>query len=242
MKTVLITGASRGIGRATALKFARQGYAVAVNYNKSQDEAESLKKEIEELGGKAEIFKADMSDCFAVEKMIESVKSGFGSIDVLVNNAGIALPQGLFTDFEDSDIRRVFDVNIIGMMNCTKAAISHMVSKKSGVIVNVSSIWGVVGSSCEVIYSTSKAAVLGFTKALAKELGPSGIRVNSVAPGFVDTDMNAHITKADRTEFAENTALCRIGNAEEVADAIYFLASDDASYITGQNITIDGGM
>ena len=242
MKTVLITGASRGIGRATALKFAQGGYGVGINYNNSKKDAESLKKEIESLGGKAEIFKADISDSGQTAKMITEAGEKLGSLDVLVNNAGIALPQGLFTDFDDSDIKRIFDTNVIGMMNCTRLVIPQMVKKKSGRIMNVSSIWGEIGGSCEVIYSASKAAVIGFTKALAKELGPSGICVNCVAPGFIDTDMNSHLSRADKVEFAESISLGRVGRAEEVADAIYFLASEGSNYITGEVLSINGGM
>ncbi len=242
MKTVLITGASRGIGRATALKFAKNGYAVVINYNKNRQAAESLKCEIESFGGTAEIFQCDISVGGQMfENMIQKYES-IGGIDVLVNNAGIALPQGLFTDFAEEDIRQIFDTNVIGMMNVTREIIPQMVKKKSGKIVNVSSVWGELGGSCEVIYSASKAAVIGFTKALAKELGPSGICVNAVAPGFIDTDMNVHLSDNDRTEFAESTALGRTGSPEEVADVIYFLASNESSYITGQTITVDGGM
>ncbi len=242
MKTVLITGASRGIGRETAIKFAREGWRVAINYNQSLDAATSLKRELDKMGSKSELFCADIANCLQIEKMVDEVNFTLGSIDVLVNNAGIALPQGLLTDFADSDARRVFDTNVIGMINCTKAVIPQMVQKKSGAIVNVSSIWGEIGASCEVIYSASKAAVTGFTKALAKELGPSGIRVNCVSPGFIDTDMNSHISEEDRADFVQSTALGRVGRAKEVADAIYFLATDGASYITGQNLTIDGGL
>lgn len=242
MKTVLITGASRGIGRATALKFAQGGYGVGINYNNSKKDAEGLKKEIESFGGKAEIFKADISDSGQTAKMIREAGEKLGSLDVLVNNAGIALPQGLFTDFDDSDIKRIFDTNVIGMMNCTRLVIPQMVKKKSGRIINVSSIWGEIGGSCEVIYSASKAAVIGFTKALAKELAPSGICVNCVAPGFIDTDMNSHLSEADKVEFAESISLGRVGRAEEVADAIYFLASEGSNYITGEVLSINGGM
>ena len=242
MKTVLITGASRGIGRATALKFAQGGYGVGINYNNSKKDAEGLKKEIESFGGKAEIFKADISDSGQTAKMIREAGEKLGSLDVLVNNAGIALPQGLFTDFDDSDIKRIFDTNVIGMMNCTKGVIPQMVQKKSGRIINVSSIWGEIGGSCEVIYSASKAAVIGFTKALAKELGPSGICVNCVAPGFIDTDMNYHLSEEDKSEFSESISLGRIRRAEEVADAIYFIASEGSNYITGEVLSNHGGM
>ncbi len=242
MKTVLITGASRGIGRAAALEFAKNGWQVAVNYNKSESAAKELCDEITSLGGIAKAYQTDVSDNDAVTDMTCAVISDFGGIDVLVNNAGVALAQGLFIDFTDSDAKRVFDTNVFGMMNCSRAAVPHFVNKKSGKIINVSSVWGITGGSCEVIYSASKAAVIGFTKALAKELAPSGICVNCVAPGFIDTDMNSHLTNADIEAFCEDIPLGRTGKAEEVAKSIYFLASPDASYITGQVLTVDGGM
>lgn len=241
MKTVLITGASRGIGRAIALKFAENGFAVAVNYSKSKSEAENLCNLIAENGGIAAPFGADISDELSVKKMVDAVTETFGGIDVLVNNAGIALPQGLFTDFDASSANGVFAVNVFGMMNCCRKVIPHFVSKKNGKIINISSVWGMVGGSCEVVYSASKAAVIGFTKALAKELAPSGINVNCVAPGLIETDMNKHLTKEDKAAFAEAVALGRCGKAEEVADAVYFLATEGASYITGQVISVDGG-
>ncbi|MDO4744520.1 MAG: glucose 1-dehydrogenase [Clostridia bacterium] len=242
MKTVLITGASRGIGKATAKRFAEAGYSVVVNYNKSEALAEELCREIQALGGKALAFGADIADDEQVKKMVKEAVACFGTIDVLVNNAGVALPQGLFTDFADTDARCVFDTNVFGMMNCTRAIVPHFVSKKSGKIVNVSSIWGISGASCEAIYSASKAAVIGFTKAMARELAPSGINVNCVAPGMIDTDMNAHLPIEDREAFAEDVPLGRIGTAAEVADAILFLASEKSDYITGQTLTVDGGL
>lgn len=242
MKTVLITGASRGIGRATALEFAKNGWQVAVNYNKSETAAKELCDEIISLGGFTKSYQADVSDNVAVFDMINSAVADFGGIDALVNNAGIAPVQGLFTDFTDSDAKQIFDTNVFGMMNCSRAIIPHFVSKKSGKIINVSSVWGITGGSCEVIYSASKAAVIGFTKALAKELAPSGICVNCVAPGFIDTDMNAHLSKADIEAFCEDVPLGRIGKAQEVAKSICFLASEDASYITGQVLSVDGGL
>ena len=242
MKTVLITGASRGIGRAAALKFAQMGYNVAVNCNKNVELAEQLCTELKSLGVKAGVYPCDVSQSDDVQKMIELVICDFGGIDVLVNNAGIALPQGLFTDFSAQDASRVFDTNVFGMMNCARAVIPHFVSKKAGKIVNVSSVWGICGASCEVIYSASKAAVIGFTKALSSELAPSGICVNCVAPGFIDTDMNAHLSTEEVREFEANVPLGRIGKAEEVAESIYFLASQGSDYITGQVLSIDGGM
>ncbi len=241
MKTVLITGASRGIGRATALEFANRGYNVAINYKSSKDKAEELCREIKERGGSAQAFCADVSKNEEVKEMVKKVNETFGSIDVLVNNAGVAPKQGLFTDFSDETTESVFDVNVFGTMNCTKAVVPQMVSKKSGKIINVSSIWGVCGGSCEVLYSASKSAVIGFTKALAKELAPSGVNVNCVAPGFVDTDMNSHLTEEEKNEFCQEIPLGRAGTPDEIAKIIYFLASDGAAYITGQTIVADGG-
>ncbi len=241
MKTVLITGASRGIGRAAARKFAKAGYTVAVNYYSSSDEALSLCEEIKSFGGTAKAFQADVSDEKQVEKMLKEIETDFGGIDILVNNAGIALKQGLFTDFSEQDVKRIFDTDIFGMMNCTRKVIPYMVKKKWGRIVNVSSVWGICGGSCEVIYSSAKAAVIGFSKALAKELAPSRIYVNCVAPGLIETDMNSHLSKDDIEDFCQDVPVGRIGTADEVAESILFFASEEASYITGQVLTVDGG-
>lgn len=241
MKTVLITGASRGIGRATALEFANCGYNVAINYKSSQEKAEELCREIRDMGGSAQVFCADVSKNEEVNEMIKKVNETFGGIDVLVNNAGIAPKQGLFTDFSEKTAESVFDVNVFGIMNCTRAVVPQMVSKKSGKIINVSSIWGVCGGSCEVLYSASKSAVIGFTKALAKELAPSGVNVNCVAPGFVDTDINSHLTEEEKNAFCQEIPLGRAGRPDEISKIICFLASEGASYITGQTIVADGG-
>lgn len=240
-KTVFITGASRGIGRATALKFAAEGYAVAANYKNSHEEARTLAEKIREKGGVCELFCADVADSAAAKTAVTDAQKMFGYIDVLVNNAGIALPQGLFTDFSETDDRAVFETNVYGMMNCCRAVIPQMVHGRSGAIVNISSVWGVCGGSCEVIYSASKAAVIGFTKALARELAPSKIRVNAVAPGMIDTDMNLHLTPEDRGLFCDEIPLGREGTPEEAAAAVYFLASEGAGYITGQILSADGG-
>ncbi len=242
MKTVLITGASRGIGRETAKKFAENGYNVAINYNKSKMAAEELCGEIKALGGNAEVFRADVADNSQVEEMIKAVNQRFGIIDVLVNNAGIAPVQGLFTDFKESEMKAVFETNVFGMMNCARAVVPQMVREHKGKIVNVSSIWGVCGASCEALYSSAKAAVIGFTKALAKELAPSGINVNCVAPGMIDTDMNSHLSPEDIDAFCQEIPMGRVGKVEEVAETIVFLASDAASYITGQTLAVDGGI
>jgi 3-oxoacyl-[acyl-carrier protein] reductase len=173
--------------------------------------------------------------------MLDKVIECFGGIDVLVNNAGVALPQGLFTDFDDKDSRRIFDTNVFGTMNCSRAVIPHFVAKKRGRIINISSIWGVSGGSCEVIYSASKGAIVAFTKALAKELAPSGINVNCIAPGMIDTEMNKHLSKEEIDSFAEDIPCGRIGTPQEIADITLFLAEDSSSYITGQTLVADGG-
>ena len=242
MKTVLITGASRGIGRETAKKFSEKGYNVAINYNKSKEAAESLCKELKAVGGMAEIFCADVSDVAQVENMVAEITQKFGGIDILVNNAGIAPKQGLFTDFSAEDAKMVFETNVFGMMNCARAVVPYMVRKKYGKIVNISSIWGICGGSCEVIYSSAKAAVIGFTKALAKELAPSSINVNCVAPGMIATDMNSHLSAEDMEAFCNEIPLGRVGSVSDVAESILFLASDEASYITGQVLSVDGGI
>lgn len=242
MKTVLITGAARGIGRAAAFRFAEEGFAVAVNYKNSREAAETVCSEIKRRGGCAAAFCADVSDNDAVVKMIDAVVERFGGIDVLVNNAGVALPQGLFCDFDAEAAQRIFDTNVFGMMNCCRAVLPHFVRKHSGKIVNLSSVWGVCGASCEVIYSASKAAVIGFTKALAREMAPSGICVNCVAPGMIDTDMNAHLSAEDTEAFREEIPMMRIGKPWEAADTIFYLASEQAAYITGQVLSVDGGI
>lgn len=242
MKTVLITGASKGIGKATAIKFAREGWRVAANYNKSEEAAKLLCKEIEAFGGSVKLFRADIADNNAAADMLSRALEELGGLDVLVNNAGIALPQGLFTDFSDETARKIFDTNVFGMMNCIRAALPHFVGQKNGRIINVSSVLGVSGASCEAVYSASKAAVIGLSRALAKELAPSGICVNCVAPGMVDTDMNSQLSAEDRRAFAEEIPLGREAAPSEIANVIYFLASEAASYITGQVLTVDGGL
>jgi len=242
MKTALVTGASRGIGEKIAERFAQEGYAVAINYNKSKNQAETLRDKIRAQGGTAEVFCADVSDDKKVHSMVDEIVRKFGTIDVLINNAGIALKQGLFTDFSGDEIKRVFETDVYGIMNCSKAVVPLMVKNKRGKIVNISSIWGVCGGSCEVIYSSAKAAVIGFTKALSRELAPSGINVNCIAPGLIETDMNSHLSYAEIAAFCSDIPLGRVGSPWEIADAALFLASDKASYITGQTLIVDGGM
>lgn len=239
-KTVLVTGASRGIGRACALKFAREGHRVIINYKNSRDAALNLENEIKAFGGYARTFCADVADSSQVGAMFDMIEKDFGGVDILINNAGIAMTK-LFGDTTEADWDKVFDTNVKGMYNCTHRALVSMINKKNGKIVNISSIWGISGASCEVAYSASKAAIIGFTKALAQEVGPSGICVNCVAPGVIDTDMNSALNEDDINFLAEQTPLCRMGTADEIAESVYFLASDGASFITGQVLSPNGG-
>lgn len=240
MKTVLITGASRGIGREIAIKFASEGYNIVLNYNNSETKAKTLAKSIEKFGVKCLLIKADVSIESEVVDMVNLALNKFGKIDVLVNNAGVALSK-LFQLTTTDEIARVFGVNTFGVINCSKAVVPSMVSEKTGKIINISSIWGKVGASMETIYSASKGAVIAFTMALAKELAPSNISVNCVCPGVIDTDMLLEYSDDDKKELKEQTPLNRLGTPQDVANAVYFLASDNATFITGQVITVDGG-
>ncbi|MBQ3150066.1 MAG: SDR family oxidoreductase [Clostridia bacterium] len=238
--TVLITGASGGIGKAVARLFAQKGYNVAIGYNRGKDSAEALCRELCDSGYSAKAFCADVSDSSAVREMFKRINEAFGGVDVLVNNAGIA-QQKLFTDITDEDFDRMFSVNVKGVFNCCREAIPYMVNRKNGRIINVSSVWGISGASCEVHYSASKAAVIGLTKALAKELGPSGICVNCVAPGVIDTPMNSCFDSDTMTSLKEETPLMKIGTPDDVAKAVMFFASEDSSFVTGQVLCTDGG-
>ncbi|WP_195984180.1 3-oxoacyl-ACP reductase FabG [Clostridium sp. D33t1_170424_F3] len=238
MQTALITGGARGIGAACARGLAQDGFRVAVNYRSSRDKAEALCKELHHINGLEHLaVQADVADRTQVEAMFTRV----GSVDVLVNNAGIA-QQKLFTDLTDTDWDRIFAVDVKGVFLCCQAALPHMIHEKRGAIVNISSMWGQVGASCEVHYSAAKAAVIGLTKALAKELGPSQIRVNCIAPGVIATEMNDLLGAETLEALREETPLEAIGTAEQVADAVRFLASDQASFITGQVLGVNGGM
>lgn len=231
MKRVLITGASRGIGAAAAREFAKRGDYVIINYSKSKEAAESLAAE---LGGEA--LYADVSNSASVAAMFEAA----GEVDILINNAGVA-SFSLFDETSDEEWNRVIGVNLSGAFYCTRAVLPQMICRKSGAIVNVSSMWGLVGASCEAPYSAAKAGLIGLTKALAKEVGPSGIRVNCVAPGAVDTDMNAGLDDAALAELCADTPLGRLGRPEEIAAAIVFLAKD-GGFITGQTLSPNGGL
>ena len=233
-KVALITGASRGIGRAMAIKFAKAGYLVAANYNKSEDKALELRN----ISNNIYIYKADVSKREEVNEMVKSIRKDMGRIDVLINNAAISSIK-MFADIKEEEWDNIFDINVKGVFNCTQEVLPDMIHMKSGSIINISSMWGQVGSSCEVHYSATKAAIIGFTKALAKEVGPSYVRVNCIAPGVIDTEINKDL---DLTELKEETPLNRLGTAKDVAECAYFLASDNSSFITGQIIGVNGGL
>lgn len=240
-KTVLITGASRGIGKAIAFAFAQKNYNIIINYNHSEPEAISVLKEFEKINVNAIAVKADVSNRNQVDVMVRKAIDNFGNIDILVNNAGIA-QQILFNDISESMWDNMFNINVKGVFNCTQAVLPYMIHNKSGKIINISSMWGISGASCEVHYSASKAAVIGFTKALAKEVGLSGINVNCIAPGVIKTDMNNNCLKETLIDLKNETPLNRIGTPENVADAAVFLASEAAGFITGQVLSVDGGL
>lgn len=235
MKTVLVTGGSRGIGAAMVEKFAASGYRVIINYNSSKEAAESLASRIG-----AAALRADVGSPEEVGAMFEQINSRFGGVDVLVNNAGIS-KISLMTDCSESEWQRIINVNLGGAYRVTKAALGYMINRKDGCIINISSMWGVSGASCEAAYSASKAGLIGLTKALAKELGPSGIRVNAIAPGLIDTDMNMELDAETRRGLIGETPLMRIGTPEDVAGLACFLAGGGGAFITGQVFGVNGG-
>jgi len=239
--TVVITGSSAGIGSETARVFAENGWNVGIMYMNSQDDAETLEKELENMGVKTFCGKCDVSLPESVKRFFEDAENTLGEIYALVNNAGVA-QQKLFCDVTEEEAKRLFDINVNGVFNCSKAVLPSMIKAKEGKIVNISSMWGICGASCEVHYSSSKAAVIGFTKALAKEVGPCSINVNCVCPGVIDTRMNANLDKETMDCLKEEIPLMRIGTPRDVAETIYFLCSEKSDYITGQVISVDGGM
>lgn len=239
MKTVVVTGASRGIGRAVAKEFANNGYNVVICYNKSVSDAQQLLNEVSQTT-RAIAVKVDVSNEDDVKNMVEITKKTFGNIDVLVNCAGVSDTR-LLIDSTKEDYDFVFDTNMRGTYNTCKLVGREMLSNQSGKIINISSIWGLCGGSCESVYSASKGAIIAFTKALAKELGPNGINVNVVAPGFIQTDMTKNVTEEIRQEIMDNSALGRLGTPEDVAGVVSFLASEKSEFITGQVISVDGG-
>ncbi len=242
MKNVLITGGSGGIGSAICVAFAQAGYNVAVHYNKNKEAAQRLAEILcQSYGIGAVSVRADVSDRQAVNDMYDEIDRAFGKIDVLVNNSGIA-QQKLFTDITCDDWRKMIGVNLDGVFHCTQEAVKrYMIKNHSGVVLNISSMWGQVGASCEVHYSAAKAGVIGFTKALAKELGLSGIRVNCICPGVVMTDMMKSFDENTINELKEESVLNTLGTPKDIADAAVFLCSDRAKFITGQIVGVNGG-
>lgn len=236
-RTVLVTGAAKGIGAEIAKQFCEEGYNIIVNYHKSEGSGLLLEQK---FLGKAKNFKADVSNYNEVDQMVNFAYKEFGRLDVVVNNAGVMLWQ-LFDTATTQDFERIFNVNVKGIFNICRASVPGMISKKYGRIINISSMWGQVGASCEVIYSAAKAAVDGFSKALAKELAPSNITVNSVSPGVIDTEMNHKLDKETIEALCDETPMKRIGLPSDVANMVLFLASEKASFITGQIIGINGG-
>ena len=240
-KTALVTGASRGIGRAIALCLAAEGARVAINYAGNVKAAEEVKAIIEAAGGTAILCQADIADSAAVEAMIADVVKEFGTIDILVNNAGITRDT-LLMRMKDEDFAKVLDTNLKGVFYCTKAVSKLMMKKRSGRIVNMASVVGLVGNAGQTNYAAAKAGVIGFSKSAAKELASRGITVNVVAPGFIGTDMTAGLPESVKEKMLTDIPLGRMGEPEDVANAVLFLASDQASYITGQVVNVDGGM
>lgn len=240
-KAALITGGSRGIGAACARLFARQGYGVGIVCRKAKDQAEALAEELAALGVPVKVYVCDVAQREQVQAMTAAFLQEFGRIDVLVCNAGIAR-QELFTDITEASWREVMGVDLDGVFYCAQAVLPDMLHRKAGKIITLSSMWGQVGASCEVAYSTAKAGVIGLTKALAKELGPSGITVNCVAPGVIDTEMNGNLSQDIKDELAEETPLERLGTPEDVAQAVWFLASSAGDFFTGQVLAPNGGL
>ena len=238
-KTVLVTGSSRGIGKAIAVAFGRAGARVVLNASRSKDQLEETKKEMEEMGVSCMAVLADVSDYNACKDMFLQIQDAFGPVDILVNNAGIS-HIGLFTDMTPEQWQHVLNVNLGSVLNCTHLAVPAMVHNKTGVILNISSMWGEAGASCEAVYSASKGGINAFTKAMAKELGPSGIRVNAIACGAIDTEMNHFLDDEELIGLIEEIPAGRLGQAEEVADLAYHLGYKE-SYLTGQVIGLDGG-
>lgn len=240
LKTVIVTGASKGIGKSIAETFADNGYNVLINYNSSHDEALKLYKSLIDKGRSVRTFKADVSKRNEVDSMIDFCYKEFNGIDILINNAGIAETK-LFIDISEQDWDKMMNINLKGVFNCTQSVLRYMISQKSGKIINISSIWGIVGASCESHYSASKAAIIGLTKSLAKELGPSNIQVNSIAPGVIKTDMLSEYSEDDLNVLKEDTPLLRLGTPKDISSCALFLASDAADFITGQVISPNGG-
>ena len=240
-KVALVTGASRGIGRAIAIRLASEGAKVAINFAGNQKAAEEVKGEIEKNGGEAILVKANVADSAAVDEMFAKVIEAFGTVDILVNNAGITR-DGLLIRMKDEDFDAVIDTNLKGVFYCTKAVAKLMMKKRTGRIVNMSSVVGLIGNAGQTNYAAAKAGVLGFSKSAAKELAARGVTVNMVAPGFIDTDMTAVLSDKVKDAMVQEIPMHKMGRPEDVANAVLFLVSDCSSYITGQVVNVDGGM
>ena len=238
-KIAIITGASRGIGREIAIAFAKEGAGIAIVYSKDDSGAEETLEYLKEIGASAIKIKRDISIFENTAQIVEEVLSHYGKIDILVNNAAQSV-IGLFSDSDKEGIDKIINTNLLGPMYLTNNVLPHLYGNE-GVILNISSMWGEVGASCEVLYSASKGGINSFTKALAKELAPSNIRVNAIAPGVIDTKMNEFLSEEDRNNIEEEIPIGRFGDPEEIANTAVFLCSKDASYITGQIIRVDGG-
>lgn len=239
-KIVLITGASGEIGGAIARVFAQNGYSLALHYNKGKEEAQKLCSLLIQNGCDAFLIEGDLGEKDAPKKIIDECIARFGKIDVLINNAGASLVKP-FLDTKDDEGEELIKTNLTAAIECAKYAASDMLKRKSGSIINISSVWGICGASCEVYYSASKAGLIGFTKALASELAISGIRVNAIAPGVIDTKMNAHLSESEKQTLIDEIPMGRMGSGYDVAKAALYLASADADYITGQTLNISGG-
>jgi len=239
-KIVLITGGSRGIGAEIAKAFGEEKYRIVITYKNSFEQAENIVNDINKTKATAKAIKCDVSDRHQVNCLVKEIISEFGEISVLINNAGIA-HEGLFTDISENEWDDIFNVNVKGVFNCTQAVLPSMISKKNGKIINISSMWGQVGASCEVAYSATKAAIIGMTKALAKEVGPSNINVNCICPGVIKTDMLNSFSADDITALMDETPLGRIGLPSDIANMALFLASEKANFITGQIFGVNGG-
>ncbi len=240
-KIALVTGASGGIGQAIARRLARDGFALCLHYYKNEQAARALCDELQAQGVRAIAVAADLANEAQATALVAECEAKLGEVDVLVNNAGIS-KQGLLTDLSADEWQQLFGVHVDGAFYLARAVLPAMIRKKAGRVIQISSMWGISGGSCEVAYSAAKAALIGFTKALAKEVGPSGITVNCVAPGVIDTPMNAHLGANDLAALAEETPLCRIGTPADVANAVAFFAGEQSAFVTGQVLAVDGGI
>jgi len=240
-KCAVITGASRGIGREIALKYAKEGANIVLNYRNSETEALQLKEELDKLGSDTLIVKANVSNFEEAEKLIKEAKEAFGRVDILVNNAGIT-KDNLIMRMKEEDFDSVIDVNLKGAFNCLKAVTPIMIRQKCGKIINMSSVVGVIGNAGQVNYCASKAGLIGMTKSLAREIGGKNININAIAPGFIDTDMTKVLSEDQKKNIISQVPLKRLGQAEDIANLALFLASNQSDYITGQVIHMDGGM